>query len=865
MKKKRLISFILVVVLLVSAAPAMAFVATPPSDWAVTEVNEANAAGLLTPCAARNFQAPLTRGEFCELVVNMVERVLGRPLPVPAQNPFHDTTDINVLKAFNFQIVNGMTATTFVPDNNVTRQQLITMLIRAIRGIERELNRTFLLAPAPVLPFNDANNIADYAIEAVRLAYSNGIMHGDTLGNFNPVNPISSQECVLVIVRTYNRLETALAAGRTAAQLLDMAYNRVHIGFAYGDVAAGVTRNVFLPTALPTLGATVTWQSNQPNVISPQGVVTTGATPQNVTLTATILVQGQTRVKTFELTTSPLRGDQLLLENALAALDIIYLNEGDHAEFVTGRIGLPERVLGLPVTWQSFNTSVITHTGHVTVPTGTGAQNVTLVAQVRLGTQTRTKQFNLSVFNPAFAAVGVSLHNLRLGMTLAEINQAMGIPTRTIHAGGAETWRIYHTNYQNFIAVAFIGDRVAAVYSMVPNVTTHLRDALERPVTVEQADAVPGLRAVSFTDAGAIYAVMIFDPATVIGAVATAVGGNRPLVPDGQEQLLFEFINAFRVRNNLTALEWSPGFGAPARAHSVEIGTHNILSVISPVTNQTLEQRVAAAGAGLLIHGNVLRGNGDALWFFNQMLTQPTMRANVLADNVTLFGAGFSIGHAGAIATYGVYVTYMFGTAQRHASTLAVSAFNRQITNSPLSMPATHTLVMGVNETLTLSAETDIPGASVGWHVAGGNVAGMRIHGNNFDVTSMGIPGTVTVTVTVDSGQFTTIVHTITIQVVSVDIHVLPHTTLLPGQATTATANVNTSGIMIPEIPATVWSSGNPSLVQIHQQYGNITRGAAEATATARTAPITATLTWNTQWHIGEARGTVNIIIPAGS
>ena len=863
MKKKRLISFILVVLILLSATPAMALVTPPPSDWAAAEVDEANAAGLLTPCAARNFQAPLTRAEFCELVVNMVERVLGEPLPVPAQNPFHDTTDLNILKAWNFQIVNGVTETRFAPDNNITRQQLVTMLIRAIRGIERELDRNFLLAPAPTLPFNDTNRIADYAIEAVRLAYSNGIMHGDTVGNFNPVNPISSQECILVIIRTYNRLETALAAGRTAAQLLDMAYNRIHIGFAYGDAAVGVTRNIVLPTTLPTLGATVAWQSSHPQTISPQGVVNTGATPQTVTLTATIQVQGQTSTKTFELTTSPLTGDQLLLANAYATLDIIYLTEGNHAGFVTGRIGLPERVLGLPVTWQSLNTAVVTHTGHVTVPTTSDARNVTLTAQITLGTQTRTKQFNLSVFNPALAAVGVSLHNVRLGMTLAEINQAMGVPTRVINAGGPEVWRLYHTNYNNFIAVAFIGNNVAAVYSMAPNVVNQLRDASDRVVTVGQADAMPGLRAVSFTDGGAIYALMIFDPNTVIGSSPTAAGGNRPLASDGQEQLLFEFVNAFRVRNNLSVLEWSPGFGAPARAHSLEMGTHNILSVTSPVTNQTLEQRVTAAGAGLLVHGNVLRGNGDALWFFNQMLIQPAMRAHVLANDVSIFGAGFSIGHATAAATYGVYVTYMFGTAQRHASTLSVSAFDRQITNSPLSMPGTHTLVMGVNETLTLTAETDITGASVGWQVTGGNVAGMRVHGNSFDVTAMGTPGTIVVTVSTDSGQHTSIVHTITIQVVSVDIHVAPHTTLMTGLTLGAATNV--IGVPLLDIPAAVWTSGSPTLVQIHNQTGVITRGSAAAAVTQRQVPITATLTWNTQTHLGEARGTVNIIVPANS
>ncbi|MDR0490056.1 MAG: hypothetical protein LBH28_02250, partial [Oscillospiraceae bacterium] len=185
MKKRRVTTIAMIIAMLLTAPvtgmPALA--ARTPSDWAIPEMNDANTSGLLTHSAARDFHAHLTRDEFCETVVTLVERTLGRALPVPPNNPFYDCESIYVLKAWNYGVITGVTTTRFAPEREVERQQLCVMMIRAIRQLEKDLGKSLLDPGAQALTYNDSYQIEDYAVEAVKLALTNDIMRGDEKNN----------------------------------------------------------------------------------------------------------------------------------------------------------------------------------------------------------------------------------------------------------------------------------------------------------------------------------------------------------------------------------------------------------------------------------------------------------------------------------------------------------------------------------------------------------------------------------------------------------------------------------------------------------------------------------------------------------
>ena len=605
MKKRRILSLTLLIAILLTMLPAgsPALAAKTPTLWAIPEINDANTTGLLTASAAKDFHNPLTRGEFCEIVVEMIERTLGSPLPVPSINPFTDDVypiSVHVLKAWQYGIISGYTSTRFSPELYLERQQLCVLMIQAIRRMERDFQRTFLSPGIATLPYKDADKIYEYAVEAAKLAYTNDIMIGRTDGNFSPISTVISEECVIAALRCFNRIEAVRTSGLSTSQLLDLAERRIHIGYAYGDTAHGVTQNLTLPVT-STGNSTVTWSSSNTSVISisgATGIVTAGSSPRAVTLTATIKIGNSTRIKEFDLTTSQLSGDQLLLENALKALEIYYVNDGDYADFVTGRIWLPPEVLSLPVTWQSSNTSVISAGGAVTIPSGSDARSVTMTATIRSGTLSRAKNFNLTVVNPEYGR-GITLHGVRIGMTPTQATQTLGTVRETISASSTETWQIYRSNNNtNFIAVAFIGNRAVAIYSMASNAANQLRNESGTVMTVAQVNTLSGVKAISYTDPGNSsqqYAIMLYD-------ATSAIGTSRTLSDDGQEQLLFELVNAFRVRNNRSVLEWTSKLGTPARTHSKNAGSGNLRQL---VTNGGFD---SARYSG----GNVVPGGIDA-------------------------------------------------------------------------------------------------------------------------------------------------------------------------------------------------------------------------------------------------------------
>ena len=55
MKSKRLIAAIIAVVMLIAVMPVSAFASRTPSNWAKSEMDNANTAGILTANAAKNF------------------------------------------------------------------------------------------------------------------------------------------------------------------------------------------------------------------------------------------------------------------------------------------------------------------------------------------------------------------------------------------------------------------------------------------------------------------------------------------------------------------------------------------------------------------------------------------------------------------------------------------------------------------------------------------------------------------------------------------------------------------------------------------------------------------------------------------
>ncbi len=182
------------------------------SSWAKPEIDEADKNGLIPDSLkGADMTKPITREEFAELTVKLYERTTGKAALEASTNPFVDTKNPEILKAFNLGITTGTSATTFTPKNQINREQVASMLSRAIRIMVPGAD--FSTAGAPT--FTDEKNISSWAIEHVKYMSKLEIIKG-TDGKFMPKAVTSAEiasgyanttreQAIAMSLRTFNK------------------------------------------------------------------------------------------------------------------------------------------------------------------------------------------------------------------------------------------------------------------------------------------------------------------------------------------------------------------------------------------------------------------------------------------------------------------------------------------------------------------------------------------------------------------------------------------------------------------------------------------------------------------------------------
>lgn len=178
------------------AAAAVDF--TGASSWALEELKKAVEYGLYTDKIMNNYTQSITREEFCELVVKLYEKLKGVAAVPVSPNPFIDTNNENILKAYGAGIVNGTSANTFSPYNLITRQDICVMLYRAITGSVANVNTNIDGVPA----FDDESLIGSWAVKEVKFAVKNNIMK-ESGSKIMPRDNTTREQAVLLVVRVY--------------------------------------------------------------------------------------------------------------------------------------------------------------------------------------------------------------------------------------------------------------------------------------------------------------------------------------------------------------------------------------------------------------------------------------------------------------------------------------------------------------------------------------------------------------------------------------------------------------------------------------------------------------------------------------
>jgi len=170
-------------------------------DWAQDGLERANELGLIPDCLrGQDLTRFITRAEFAAVGVKLYERLTDNTLSVPSTNPFTDTNDPEVLKAFSVGIVSGVGGTTlYEPNAYISREgmaHLLTNVLKVayIQGCTTPNNYT-LVFTMPDL-FADDGDISSWARNSVYYMAANGVISGVGNNMFAPRATTPAQEAV---------------------------------------------------------------------------------------------------------------------------------------------------------------------------------------------------------------------------------------------------------------------------------------------------------------------------------------------------------------------------------------------------------------------------------------------------------------------------------------------------------------------------------------------------------------------------------------------------------------------------------------------------------------------------------------------
>ena len=213
------------------------------------------------------------------------------------------------------------------------------------------------------------------------------------------------------------------------------------IGYASGDSASSVTKNLSLPTT-GLDGSTIAWESSDPAFVTAAGVVKQPATQDaNVTLQATITVKTASDLKAFSITVKPQMSEAQAVAASKAALAVGYA-AADSDSHVTQNVVLATTGIDdSTIVWATSNPLLVTTAGVVTRPL-TGTASVTLTATITVGSASDTKGFPMIVMPQLTDAQAVAAAKAALtigyasGDSAASVTQNLTLATNGIDNSG---------------------------------------------------------------------------------------------------------------------------------------------------------------------------------------------------------------------------------------------------------------------------------------------------------------------------------------------------------------------------------------------------------------------------------------------
>lgn len=171
------------------------------SDWFYSNVEYVAKNGLFDPITASTFgpNQPMTR----QMLVTALYRLTGSPA-VTAENVFTDVPSTAayadaVAWAHQKGVVNGVSADRFSPSASITREQISAMFLRYAKVAGADTAITGSLSD-----FSDAAAVSSYAVDSMRWCVGAGLINGTTTTTLSPKGTATRAQVAAMVQRFVN-------------------------------------------------------------------------------------------------------------------------------------------------------------------------------------------------------------------------------------------------------------------------------------------------------------------------------------------------------------------------------------------------------------------------------------------------------------------------------------------------------------------------------------------------------------------------------------------------------------------------------------------------------------------------------------
>jgi uncharacterized protein YkwD len=290
----------------------------------------------------------------------------------------------------------------------------------------------------------------------------------------------------------------------------------------------------------------------------------------------------------------------------------------------------------------------------------------------------------------AYEIVSVQGQRLSIGMSAEELVRALGEPNRREPTLYGYNWWVYSVPdglllagvANNVLAAVYTDspaweiaglapsdsfDTLSGLHSLEENVhfrhlqtdfTIHIESEafLERPLVLINGKAVTFYLDTARNREISAIRIMDFQSFLATGGYSMSWRTTRtkrhdfgiPVLTDdqrrhalaGQERIMFDLVNSFRVRNGLNALSWHAALADVARGHSLDMFINNFFSHHSASTGSPADRVRRANIDNIGVGENLVVGTPDSIDAHHGLLNSPGHRTNILFKRYTHLGVG---------------------------------------------------------------------------------------------------------------------------------------------------------------------------------------------------------------------------------